>query len=699
MGFTFSGEHFANISSHQNSSVFIYQDAKATSNVSEMKFFFTPLFLLVSDNSGQPIVGVDGKTVEVLFQCFTQQLHNLVLNEVRARLTSNDLKKNQISLIPITGIKIKPESEDVNSYVFPDTGAAIIDLIPLSEQHEAKFKFSDEEKAKQFAERIKNKKEDFYVELNIPSVSVTDDVIEIKASDFKKVDWKNFVNDKNAKDNIDADNQYFTLDQLSDTFESILRRINITVVIENKEPGASQLTLDEKNKLLEIFIKDLTKIAATDFPPSENKDIFIGKESFNPDVINKEKISIEEAMTSAVERVIDRAEEDIRNTEKWNSRESLMEQLDQAYTNKKGSGSTGGSVNVFKIFGGSAKGSGSFEFTSDTLNKMREEVKIGSSEKFSSQTRERMRSELKDLLQTHSNFEWEFDGKKIIPKKIKVRRIISGEFKAGHQLFQRVRKIERSVSKIGFPISSNRNIIGLQELSTSANTLELTLDKTHTSIDLGQQLESLVARYQVVNVRFKLEAADRDLMFTWNHPIYIPENHRLSIEAPHENVASSLKVQINMTETPAKSSYPGDDPGNRRIPRRVIVAKNATLSIIGVRLIEKANDKGELAQTDCTGGALFDIAGDFGTVEITQSRITSSEDVVGFGSQTYGRVKFGWTYINKQDGSPRPNIFGVKVYTGWCFPGAGGVVSRHEGQVILGEGVSLQDHPGITYLG
>jgi len=697
MGFTFSGEHFANISSHQSSSVFIYQDAKATSNVSEMKFFFTPLFLLVSDNSDQPIVGVDGKTVEVLFQCFTQQLHNLVLNEVRVRLTSNDLKKNQISLIPITGIKIRPESEDVNSYIFPDTGDAIVDLIPLSEQHEAKFKFSDEEKAKQFAERIKNKKEDFYVELNIPSVSVTDDVIEIKASDFKKVDWKNFVNDKNAQDNIDADNQYFTLDQLSDTFESILRRINITVVIENKEPGASQLTLDEKNKLLEIFIKDLTKIAATDFPPSENKDIFIGKESFNPDVINKEKTSIEEAMTSAVERVIDRAEEDIQNTEKWNSRESLMEQLEQAYTNKKGSGSTGGSVNVFKIFGGSAKGSGSFEFTSDTLNKMREEVKIGSSEKFSSQTRERMRSELKDLLQTHSNFEWEFDGKKIIPKKIKVRRIISGEFKAGHQLFQRVRKIERSVSKIGFPISSNRNVIGLQELSTSTNTLDLTLDKTHTSIDLGQQIESLVARYQVVNVRFKLEATDDRLMFEWNHPFSIPENHTLTIVGPHDNAPTedSLRVQINMTKTPSLSWHGNDDPGNRRIPERAFVGKNATLYIAGIRLYESANDKRELARTACSGGALFDVHADFGTVVLIQSHVRSTEDIVGFGTHAYGRAKFGHTSVNRYFPDSR-NIHILKTYTGWCFAGGGGVVSRSH--TNLGEGVSFHVFPGIIYL-
>jgi hypothetical protein len=446
--------------------------------------------------------------------------------------------------------------------------------------------------------------------------------------------------------------------------------------------------------------KDLTKIVVKDFPPSESKDIFIGKESFKPDVINEEKTSTTEAMTSAVERVIDTAEEDIRNTAKWNSRESLLEQIDQAYTNKKGSGSTGGSVNVFKIFGGSAKASGSGEFTSDTLNKMREEVKIGSSEKFSSQTRERMRSELKDLLQTHSNFEWEFKGEKIIPKKIKLRRIISGEFKADHQLFQRVRKIERSVSKIAFPISSNRNVIGLQEISTSTNTLELTLDNTHTSIDLGQQLESLVARYQVVNVRFNLQATDDRLIFEWNHPFSIPKNHTLSIVGPHGNnpPEDSLRVQINMTKTPALSWHGGDDPGNRRLPGRVFVQKNATLQIAGVRLFERANDKRELSMDSYGGGgagALFNVIDDFGNVILVQSHIKSTEDIVSFGPQTYGRATFGHTYVNKHDPTSR-NILIVKVYTGWNFAGAGGVVSRSN--TNRGEGVSFHDFPGIIYL-
>ncbi|MFN6528616.1 hypothetical protein [Nostoc sp. ChiSLP03a] len=687
-----STEFFATIPSYQNRKVDIYKDAKATDGGSDQKFYYTPLFSLVSDASGEPKVEIDGTTVEVWFQCYTQQLHNLVFNEIGTRIENSKLRSNQINLIPLVGIEIKPESKDVGSYTYPEVG---LSLITMNEQHTAKFEFSEVGAATNFAQRIKNKNEDFNIKLKIASVSVKEDIIDINASDFKKVDWKNFVNDKNAGENIDADNQYFTINQIANSFESILRRINITVITEGAVPGA--LVLDEKNKLLDIFIQDLTKVVELDCPLTGSDDIFISKDSFKPDVINKENISISNAMTSAVESVMNRAEEDIKDSGKWDNRESLLEQLDKEYQNKKGNIDTAGSVNVFKIFGGSAKGSGSFEFTNDTVNKLKEATKTGSSATSRSEARSSMQSELKNLLQTQSNYDWGFEGEKIIPKKIKLRRIISGEFKASHQLFQRTRTIQRSFTENEFIISSKRNIIGLQESSTSTNTLELTLDSTHTSIDLGQQLESLVARYQVVNVRFKLDDTGDRLNFTWNHPFSIPENHTLSITGPHENgpTEDSLKVQINMTKTPALSWHGSDDPGNRRIPERVFVGKNATLEIAGIRLYESANDTRELSQTAYNGGALFDIGGDFGTVILIQSHVRSTEDIVGFGSQAYGRAKFGWTYVNKSVPSPR-DILILKTYTGWAFRGAGGVVSGS--YTTLGDGVSFHDFPGIIYL-
>lgn len=266
-------EIFASISNYENRRIDIYKDAKKTSgSISEQMFYYTPLFSLVGDEEEKPTVTVDEKNVEILFQCYTEQLHDVVLTEVRARLGSDELKSTQIGLIPLIQIEIEAESFGVASSIHPNAGSAIL----LSARDKATFKFSDEESAENFAKRVKEKREDFYVKFTIPSVGIVTDSIEISGSDFKKVDWKNFVNDKNAKKNIDNENQYFTIDELSNNFSSILRRINITVVTEN--PDARQLTLDDKNKLLEVFIQDLTKSVVQDmegFPPPGVTEVFI----------------------------------------------------------------------------------------------------------------------------------------------------------------------------------------------------------------------------------------------------------------------------------------------------------------------------------------------------------------------------------------------------------------------------------------
>ncbi|MEP0802772.1 alanine-zipper protein [Funiculus sociatus] len=477
-------EVFAIIPDYEKRKIDIYKDAKASSDISGQMFYYTPLFSLVANEEGNPTVTVDEKKVEILFQCYTEQLHDVVLTEVRARLGSNELKSTQIGLIPLTQIEIEPESSGVASSLFPkDPG---LSAISLDANHKASFEFSDEESAEKFAKRVEEKREDFYVKLTVPSAGTINDTIEISASDFKKIDWKNFVNDKNAEKNIDNENQYFTIDELSNSFSSILRRINITVVTEN--PDARQLTLDDKNKLLELFIQDLTKSVVQDlynFPPPGVTEIFINNGSFNPDVIEKERIATSEAMTSAFESLIDTAQEDIKGGTEWSNRKSLLEQLDKAYRNKKGDGSFAAGVNVLKVVGVSSKGTAGFDFTDDTLKTMRQESEATDFSQFSSETRNKMKSELKNLLQEHSNFEWDFEGEKIIPKKIKLSRIISGEFKAEHKLLQTTRTIVRLVTRIGFAINSNINLINLE------NKMQKELDALKAEIEsLKGQLSS-----------------------------------------------------------------------------------------------------------------------------------------------------------------------------------------------------------------
>jgi hypothetical protein len=533
-GFSIATEAFAFIPSHEKRKIDIYKDAKASGDISGQMFYYTPLFSLVANEEGKPTVTVDEKNVEILFQCYTEQLHGVVLAEVRARLGSNELKSTQIGLIPLTDIEIEPESSGVASSVHPNTG---LSAISLSEQYKARFQFSDEESAEKFAKRVEEKREDFHVKLTVPSVGTIDDKIEISAGDFKKVDWKNFVNDKNAEKNIDNESQYFTIDELSNSFSSILRRINITVVTE--KPDARQLTLDDKNKLLELFIQDLTKSVVQDldsFPPPGVTDIFINNGSFNPDVIRRERTATSEAMTSAFESLIDTAQEDIKDATKWSTRKSLLEQLDKAFRNKKGDGSFAAGVNVLKVVGVSSKGTASFDFTDDTLKTMRKESEATDFSNFSSETRNKMKSELKNLLQENSNFEWEFEGEKVIPKKVKLNRIISGEFKAEHKLLQTTRTIERSVTRIGFAINSNINLINLE------NKMQKELEALKAEIEsLKGQISGKADDSALKTVESNLSSTIATVQFIANDAVNRANNAQATADAANANSVKEIK--------------------------------------------------------------------------------------------------------------------------------------------------------------
>jgi hypothetical protein len=121
-------------------------------------------------------------------------------------------------------------------------------------------------------------------------------------------------------------------------------------------------------------------------------------------------------------------------------------------------------------------------------------------EDFKSSTKDEMRSELKNLLQKHSNFNWEItDSNIVIPKKIELRRIISAKFESGHRLLQTTRTIERSVTRIGFAINSNINLINLE------NKMQKELEALKAEIEsLKVQLSSKADNSALQNVESNL---------------------------------------------------------------------------------------------------------------------------------------------------------------------------------------------------
>lgn len=237
---------------------------------------------------------------------------------------------------------------------------------------------------------------------------------------------------------------------------------------------------------------------------------------------------------------------------------------------------------------------------------------------------------------------------------------------------------------------------------------ELVLAREDAQTDLGLILAPLVARCRSVQVSFDLGGVDGDLEFTWNEPLRVPAFHELIIEGPHTNAPTeeALRVRIVMTHNRTVDRPPAFT--NARDPGRAYLSEQARLVLRGLRIHESANDARPLAPSACSGGALLNIDGDFGAVALEQSHVSTTEDVIGFGQRTFGRVLFGHTHLRRQNGmvrtvknpdtqkdEPAP-IYAVKRGTGWCFAGAGGVVSSSH--THLGEGVLLEKTPSILYL-
>lgn len=214
----------------------------------------------------------------------------------------------------------------------------------------------------------------------------------------------------------------------------------------------------------------------------------------------------------------------------------------------------------------------------------------------------------------------------------------------------------------------------------------LTFDSSNSSTDLGDLLADPLKKYRCVSV---LLAASTT--WTWNKPIAVRNFQRLAIIGDGgANFAQNLTVVINMTQN---DTFSGAGSAQRE-PTRVLVGSHASFALASVKLFESANDARPLSSLP--GGALFVMrdSRQFGVIELTNIRISTSEDVVGIGERVTATVLFGHTFIDKAPGAPR-DIKALKSYTGWGFPG--NYTMAHTSINTLGAGVSFDTNPKIIY--
>ena len=205
------------------------------------------------------------------------------------------------------------------------------------------------------------------------------------------------------------------------------------------------------------------------------------------------------------------------------------------------------------------------------------------------------------------------------------------------------------------------------------NCRSITLDDSGGG-DLGAQMSVLIAKYRCMTLTLKANTS-----WTWNTPVRVNEHQFVYLVGEgYTNMATNITVNVNMTQNHTDLA----NGTSCRNPMRVEVGDGGTFGIAGVHVLETSNDGRPLTPDD-RGGALFDTAGSFATIEVEQILIDSSEDIVGVGSRGVANVRFGHTFISKGSSSPR-DILASKVYTGWGWAGGYGIV--HNSFTTLGPG-------------
>lgn len=206
--------------------------------------------------------------------------------------------------------------------------------------------------------------------------------------------------------------------------------------------------------------------------------------------------------------------------------------------------------------------------------------------------------------------------------------------------------------------------------------------------DLGTQIGAFLDKYRCM--LFVLPASTT---WTWNEPITVADFQAVWIygQPRFTTPKNSHTVTINMTQN---RTFVVSDGVSERNPERVYVGYHAYFSLDSVNVVESANDARVLSRNSCSGGALFASSGQYSTITLAFSTITTSEDVAAVGWTGFVNLRIYHTYIDKGPGAPR-DIQAVKSYYGWCA--GGGRMIVHNTFNYPGAGVSFPSDSKIAY--
>ncbi len=490
----------------------IYKDAR-----DQTKYYYVPLFLCLQDgsitDSRKPEVSIsesNPKVIKVQVQLKTDEL----LKEIREHL-KNDFQVSNANVLqmPLTRVVFTPIDVEslgvINVVEFPDENS---NSLSFSDTLTLRFRCGSTEIAKIFSKALKNNDVGIQARIFPSAVSIKQKSFTITNNSFKNVNWKNQCVPNST--GIDDPKQYFTLDQLAESFGSILNQISIVQLDLNAEDD-QQISEEEKKRLFSTFVETLTKAESLDLIPDEAHTIYVGKETFTPDRIGDFQLSKKEFFSQNLELIYDTTFESLKQTSDSFIKTEVLDKLEHSKEKLNVSAGMSNSASAFDFLSNSFSANGKYSSDDDFLKTMHHESHQSGSSSFSDSTKATLHSDYKSSFQSNQEFELKQDQELIIPKKIKVVRVVSSNMNST-QSWATVNLKIRIATRVQDVIIEPTNTLDQSFLppTKSVNTLieemKDELRKVNTQVGMSNTLiEELNDRLRKVNTQTGTFNGDR----------------------------------------------------------------------------------------------------------------------------------------------------------------------------------------------
>jgi len=405
--------------------VFVYAEEAEEKD----RFYLTPLMVLKGGGDGRPEVEVDGNLVKAWFVIrppgLCQYLADYLENELKHIRDPQNLytgarpvPPQKVVQLPLNYIRVAMcdlgKRTPLPALMQQENGT-----IHVSDEEQFSWECRDNDQATILKSLIEDGKVKFQVEYAFRGEALTSSELRVTTTQIMSRAWDSKV--APGKD-VYSDKQYFSLGQISSTVTESLESIRIEWITDSTfPPSVSEIGPE----IVQAFLAKATQPTIIGWAQLDQYEgIYVGPESFKPDIVNKIAQETQNAVSHLVDQYVDEAYQSAKSGQDIRSYESLSEELRRHIAGASGSGS-------FLGIGASASGS------SDYLKQFKDQVNTKSESEWKSDLKTGLTKRLIDQLNESSSMKFSWDGTKVVPKEIEIRRVTKDGVENDQQLFAR----------------------------------------------------------------------------------------------------------------------------------------------------------------------------------------------------------------------------------------------------------------------